>query len=346
MEPIIYVVDVGQGSCNIIVFGDPNGLGNRAIVIDCGPSTPKTALEILIDNHVEWIDVLVVSHNDKDHFGGVARIVSAYAERISRTLYVSDRDPKANRVFQFLKGAYKSGWVIEQPRTISIEDRATVIYPFGDGAPESVTKLLALSPQGHEAEVAKEKSDTNEVSAVLMLTCGQKCIVFPGDATMNTWLGISERRKGKEISADVLVIPHHGGHLGWPVDEVVESYTWLLSKVVHANIGLLSVGTNNQHKHPRRDVLDVLYASGMRIACTEATENCARCDMAALLERRRRSLPLRLPSFSARDSKKVPCVGTIAIDMKYSSLEFLDIQSAISALDWQRQQLTHCPIAR
>lgn len=350
MQPLVYVVDVGQGACNIIVLGKTSDKrGNRAIVIDSGPKTPTTPLEILKDNHVEQIDVLVVSHNDLDHYGGTAGIVGAYHKRIGCTYYVADRAPSRNNVFDLLDRAWKRGWLKEQPRVLSLESDAKRLFPDRKtGVEKPTTKLLALSPQGHEGQRAILNNDPNEASAVLVLLCGKSRLIFSGDSTIETWKGIVDRRNGRVIRGDILIIPHHGGCLRWPPNELREQLMWLFSEVVRCDFGLISVGTNNRDGHPRKDVLTALNDAGVRVACTEATESCANCPNKELIKRRKTSLPLRFPSHSAWDRQKVPCIGTIAIDVRHESVSFVDsrVHQTMHSSDWGKKgRENSCPIS-
>lgn len=346
MQPLIYIVDVGQGACNIVVLGKlPDKRGNRAILLDCGPKSPMTPLEILKEEHVEWIEAIVVSHNDSDHYGGLKRILAAYKKRIGRVYYVADRPAKDNTVRKLLSSAFEANWIKEQPRTISIEDAPSRIFPLDKSVKNPTLQINALSPQGHELEQAKAISQPNEASAVLILKCGKSRLIFPGDATIPTWEGIVKRRNGQPIPAEVLVIPHHGGRLSRANGAFEDSYSWLLAKAVNCTIGIISAGTNNRDKHPREEVLSALYNANVRVVCTEATESCAQCNMNTLLDRKTRQRPPSRPSYSILDAKKVPCMGTIVIDVRKDSIKFVDSEDTIRSSEWPQRQQRGCPLS-
>jgi len=63
----VLFVDVGQGTCQIILLG-----GRRAIIIDAGASAdvPLRTLRLF---RIETIELLIVSHSHADHSGGFAK---------------------------------------------------------------------------------------------------------------------------------------------------------------------------------------------------------------------------------------------------------------------------------
>jgi hypothetical protein len=90
-----------------------------------------------------------------------------------------------------------------------------------------------------------------------------------GDAPLLSWGEL----RAAELPAQVFRIPHHGGALddggvppGWNVDR--------LYREVRAQTALISVGTNNDHGHPRRDWIEPLAGGRCRLLCTQVTGRC------------------------------------------------------------------------
>ncbi|RKZ63434.1 MAG: MBL fold protein, partial [Candidatus Parabeggiatoa sp. nov. 3] len=74
--PNYYVLDVGHGNSTVLV--DTDGV----IVIDAGPKTKL--LEFLLDHNIHEIDVLLLSHADKDHIAGVIGLLASEEIRLKR----------------------------------------------------------------------------------------------------------------------------------------------------------------------------------------------------------------------------------------------------------------------
>ena len=98
-------------------------------------------------------------------------------------------------------------------------------------APPVVTRTPALA------------SD-NDGSLVLMVTVGSRRVLVTGDieAAGEAWLVSS----GLDLSADVLVVPHHGS--------ATSSSLAFLQRVGHA-VAVIPVGADNRYGHPHPDVL-------------------------------------------------------------------------------------------
>ena len=76
------ILDVGHG--NAAVLMDTDGI----VVIDCCPDT--TLLEFLREERIGHIDVVLISHADKDHIRGLITLVASEACSIGRVRLNSD----------------------------------------------------------------------------------------------------------------------------------------------------------------------------------------------------------------------------------------------------------------
>lgn len=81
----VYFLDVGQGTCNLLLLG-----GQQAVVIDGGGRGSRTLLQALERFRVSHIVRLIVSHNDADHTGGTASILSQYPGKIDEIWFLQD----------------------------------------------------------------------------------------------------------------------------------------------------------------------------------------------------------------------------------------------------------------
>src|ERR1700730_4755584 len=68
MTASIYAFEVGQGDCHMIVAD------REAIIIDAGP--PSSPITEFLLRYGYRVKLLVLTHNDKDHSGGAARLLT------------------------------------------------------------------------------------------------------------------------------------------------------------------------------------------------------------------------------------------------------------------------------
>jgi competence protein ComEC len=89
-----------------------------------------------------------------------------------------------------------------------------------------------------------------------MMTVGSTTALLEGDAER-----VVERRIVQEDpSASVLKVAHHGGASATGAD---------LLAAVHPRYAVISVGTRNVYRHPRREVLERLQQAGVRTYRTD-----------------------------------------------------------------------------
>ncbi len=191
-----WFLDVGQGTSNVILLGE-----NRAIVIDCGPKSSRATLEFL-DRYVDTIEALVISHNDSDHDGNVQRILCQYRKAINAIYFLKDRTPSSNiATFALLQSSeFKDDF--PEPKRLEADQ---TIYSDGD------LNLTVLYPSFMD-NLEKEECP-NSTSGILRLKCGDRKIVYPGDAGINSWESLSQKYNQRPLVCDFMAIPHHGGGL-------------------------------------------------------------------------------------------------------------------------------------
>jgi beta-lactamase superfamily II metal-dependent hydrolase len=64
--PSLTILDVGHGSCAILAEA------TRIVVFDAGPKTGL--LEFLLQHQIDTIDLVMISHADRDHIEGLIAI--------------------------------------------------------------------------------------------------------------------------------------------------------------------------------------------------------------------------------------------------------------------------------
>ncbi len=178
----LYAFSIGKADALLIRTND------AAIMIDTGENGDgKVLVNKLNALGVEKLDLLILTHYDKDHIGGADKII----ERIPIDRIVLPAYEKDSKQFQQLADALQ-------------QTSAEVLYPEADVSLTYGEMLLSIwvSPVPFDG-----KSD-NEQSLIAKLIYDGRTYLFMGDAVE------SELKKliysGKNLTCDVLKLPHHG----------------------------------------------------------------------------------------------------------------------------------------
>lgn len=312
----VLFVDVGQGTCQIILLGS-----RRAIIIDAGASAdlPLRTLRLL---RIETIELLVVSHSHADHSGGFAKrhrlkedaitgILAHYRNSINRIGYVYDSQFRHRPLAQYLVKLVKDKTLRkEQLLTIEASERPHELWISDDRK----TQLAAISPLGGDHLLAMDGNSPNASSAVLELRHQGDRVVFAADSEYGQWRDIYRLRNERAMECRALTMPHHGGWMQGSGEDLV----WFCNRAVDADVVVVSVGTINPHAHPRSEIIRAATASGSHVMCTQITEQCC-----TSLESLRPGVigpsgyPCRSssrPDFTGRAgrSRNVACAGTVS----------------------------------
>lgn len=295
-----WFLDVGQGTSNVILLGD-----GRAIVIDCGPKSSTETVELL-KRYVDTIEALIISHNDSDHDGNVQRVLTQYKKAIKNIYFLKDRNPATNiTIFGLLKSSqFKDDF--PAPKRLEADQ---VIFS------EKGLNLTVLYPTMMDNLANEDKPNTT--SGILRLNCGNRKIVYSGDATIAAWMSLSQKHGQKPLVCDVMTIPHHGGSISSRNE--YESQKLLYSKIIRPQCGVISVGTSNQHDHPQIETLTALKEQQIEVFCTQMTEKCSH-DLESI---RQVARYIHQPSRSSQEeektgggnSKNVACYGSVVVEL-------------------------------
>lgn len=134
--------------------------------------------------------------------------------------------------------------------------------------------LAARGPGQRYQGPSGPRLTTNSVSAVIRISKGGRPVaLLPGDLDD---IGLDDlMRHGVDVSAPVLVFPHHGGLSGRRVDTT--AFATQLCATVKPSTVLLSIGRSGKYRRPRPEIVSTIrsYSSEIRIACTELSKQCA-----------------------------------------------------------------------
>ena len=235
-------LDVGQGDA--IFIEGPSGMQmlidgglDRSVLRELGKRMG------LLDRS---IDVVVETHPDADHIGGLPGVLAAY------------------RVGAFIE----PGIINDTTPTRALEDavaREPILHPviarqgmriqLGGGAYADI-----LFP-----DRAVEEAETNTGSIIMRVAYGDTSFMLTGDApsSIEEWL---VRLYGSALGSDVLKAGHHGSRTS-------SSAPFLAA--VNPEVVVISAGKDNQYGHPHADVVSRIEESGAAMLST-ATEGTVR----------------------------------------------------------------------
>ena len=227
-------LDVGQGDAIFI----ESPIGNQ-LLIDGGPDkTILNALGRVMPFYDKTIDVVLVTHPDQDHIGGIPEVLKNYTVGE----YISSGATSSTGTSLELQNDLEKFNVKKEIA------RAGEIIDLGGGA---ILKILypETDPKG---------TDTNKYSVVAKLYYGDSTFLFTGDAPTDVeqYLAMTD---GKELKSDVLKVAHHGSK---------NSLSPEFLSAVAPEYSVISAGKDNSFGHPHKEILDFLESIKSQILIT------------------------------------------------------------------------------
>lgn len=234
-EDAVYFLDVGQGDSELISFGE----GEVKMLVDAGRG--KDALYAIdstaASKNQKYIDILIMTHPDLDHYGGFVEILKRYEVG----LFVSNGRTADTEQFRALKSE------LEKRRVPLIE------LSEGDAIHYKDATISVLSP---DKNLLLEKK-INESSLVFMLEKREARVLFAGD------IGFTAENillsKNYNLKSDILKVGHHGSKNS--------SGEKFIAAVLPA-ASVIGVG-QNRYGHPAPEVIQKLESAGSKIFRTD-----------------------------------------------------------------------------
>lgn len=228
---IAHWIDVGQGDAAWLRL--PTG---EDILIDGGsPSAGPTVAAYLRERGVEDLDLIVATHDDTDHLGGLLAVVAAVP--VGEAWF---GDPACDTIA--CAALHEALAAAEVP---------TAIVGLGDARAWGPVDLQVLNPS--EPLYAED----NDNSVVLRIAYGLLRLLLAGDAEAP-----AEGRmlsSGLPLGAEILKVAHHGSRYATTAD-------WL--SAVAPLEAIISVGPNS-YGHPHPETLARLDDAGARVWRTD-----------------------------------------------------------------------------
>lgn len=230
----VYFLDVGQGDA---IFIDSPRHGR--VLIDGGKNL-KVLSELgkILPFADKNIDVVLATHPDLDHIGGLPEVV----RRFKVGVFLEPGTESNNTIDDELEKRLEGQNI---PKFLA---RRGMVINFGDGV-----KLQILFPNQDVS-----RWNPNDASIVAKLVYGNQSFLLTGDATFRTENILLTLDK-ESLDADVLKVGHHGSKT---------STSLPFAEAVSPEYSIISAGKDNSYGHPHQDVLDILKKISTQILST------------------------------------------------------------------------------
>lgn len=237
---VVTFLDIGQGDATYIAFPDGSDM-----LVDC--AIDARVLEALGRNMAFFdrrIDYLVITHPDKDHYGGCIDVMQRFD--IGQIWYNGlEKDTDFHQSFLEQRAKEPARHVLIDRRTVMQEGDVSIDVLFPNF---SVTTTVESFPQG-----------SNNSSIVMKLSYGEMDVLLMGDAeeeTENFLLSYYQ----DELNVEVLKAGHHGSDSS--------SKQPFLETITPQHV-VVSAGKDNRYGHPHEEVIDRIQNIGATLWRTD-----------------------------------------------------------------------------
>ena len=214
----VHFIDIGQGDSTLIIYDDFH------ILIDGG----NNGAEDILLNYLEAVgvddlEIVVATHPDADHIGGLAEVLQTY----SVDLIIDSGEAHTSQTYKaYLKQ-------VEEQKQLGAQylEDDDLVFELADGVTFEVI------------ETGDDNGDRNNNSVVTKLTYNDVAFLFTGDMESKT----EEKILYRDLEAEILKAGHHGSQTSSSIDFLQE---------VQPEVVVISAGLNNSYGHPHRALLE------------------------------------------------------------------------------------------
>lgn len=221
----VHFLDVGQGDA--IFIETPSGV--QALIDGGRDASVLHELSGVMSFFDKDIDVVVGTHPDSDHIGGLIDVLKRY--KVGTILKTENKgDTSTAKLYARLSQQERAEVVnVRRGQTIALDASTTLNILFPDSDPTEM--------------------ESNTSSIVLQLRYGDTTFTLTGDSPKNIeeYLVLVE---GEHLKSDVLKVGHHGSRT---------STSELFLDEVQPTFAVISASKDNSYGHPHVEVTDALF---------------------------------------------------------------------------------------
>jgi len=233
----IAFLDIGQGDATLIRFDD-----GSTMLIDCAEnSIILRALSRQLPFWERELDYLVITHTDRDHFGGCVDVFEQYEVHTVVTNGRTTDDAWWSAVQNAVQNEHAHTMVIDHQQ----------LWHFASSS------IFFLFPD-HTVSAEEIKKDNNS-SIVMRVSGTQETVLLMADAEVELERYLVEQF-GPWLQSSLLKAGHHGSN---------SSSSDVLLDVVQPRVAIISSGAGNRFGHPHLRVLSRLKRKGIEVRRTD-----------------------------------------------------------------------------
>lgn len=238
----VTALDIGQGDALWLEFPD-----GKVALVDGGGypgGKPDVAERVLLPwiraHGVRELDLMILSHPDRDHMLGLFGVLEAIAVR--ELWHTAQPTEHSRELARLLELARQRGVRVRGAAELCGSD-----HDFG-------ARVSVLAPCGAAVDLGR-----NDASLVLRVDHGAHSALLTGDIELPGEASLVAAAPDR-LRSTLLKVGHHGSD--------TSSSRELLARV-QPELAFISVGARNSFGHPKRDVLERLEGMGTQIFRTD-----------------------------------------------------------------------------
>jgi competence protein ComEC len=255
LQPSTVFCDVGQGDAILLIDGFSQ------VLIDAGPDEKVLqCLERYVPFWDKKLELVVLTHPDSDHLGGMAAVLQQYQPVSILTDLSGKQTAQYKQVFEAFKTSVEKGARIIVPRV----GRQVWVGRFSLSiwqAPQSQQKIAKVTETTLWDKVLRNEIELNGENSDSIVLFGQfntARFLLTGDLEAEGELALSTYQL--TTKTHLLKAGHHGSK--------TSSQPLFIEKVVPEKV-VISSGKKNRYGHPAPEVLETLRKSGAQIFRTD-----------------------------------------------------------------------------
>lgn len=178
-------LNVGKADCLVIQSA------GTVVMIDTGTEESVGDIEHFLEkNDISRIDVLMLTHFDRDHVGGADKLIKRYdIGKVYATYYIAKESDDIDEYLKALKKKQLDPIPVNQEMTFTLDGVKWQLFP--------------------PLKDSYKKEESNNSSMAARMCYGETSVLFTGDAQKAR---IDELLDIDGLQSDVIKMPHHGGY--------------------------------------------------------------------------------------------------------------------------------------
>ena len=178
-------LNVGKADCLVIQSA------GTVVMIDTGTEESVGDIERFLEkNDISRIDVLMLTHFDRDHVGGADKLIKRYdIGKVYATYYIAKESDDIDEYLKALKKKQLDPIPVNQEMTFTLDGVKWQLFP--------------------PLKDSYKKEESNNSSMAARMCYGETSVLFTGDAQKAR---IDELLDIDGLQSDVIKMPHHGGY--------------------------------------------------------------------------------------------------------------------------------------